>query len=49
MFNIAINTLGAFVHTARLQYIEFYSKFYEAGGHLFAPLGIQTKHYRLED
>ncbi len=49
VFNIAINTLGAFVHTARLQYIEFYSKFYEAGGHMFAPLGIQTKNYRLED
>ena len=49
VFNIAINTLGAFVHTARLQYIEFYSKFYEAGGHLFAPLGIRTKNYRLED
>ncbi len=49
VFNIAINTLGAFVHTARLQYIEFYSKFYETGGHLFAPLGIKTKNYRLED
>lgn len=49
VFNIAINTLGAFVHTARLQYIEFYSKFYEAGGHMFAPLSIQTKNYRLED
>ncbi len=49
VFNIAINTLGAFVHTARLQYIEFYSKFYEAGGRLFAPLGIHTRNYRLED
>lgn len=49
VFNIAINTLGAFVHTARLQYIEFYSKFYETGGHMFAPLGIKTKNYRLED
>ena len=49
VFNIAINTLGAFVHTARLQYIEFYSKFYEAGGRMFTPLGIQTKNYRLED
>jgi V/A-type H+-transporting ATPase subunit I len=49
VFNIAINTLGAFVHTARLQYIEFYSKFYEAGGHVFAPLGIRTRNYRLEE
>ncbi len=48
VFNIAINTLGAFVHTARLQYIEFFSKFYEGGGHTFKPLGIKTKHYRLD-
>lgn len=49
VFNIAINTLGAFVHTARLQYIEFFSKFYESGTHTFSPLRIQTKNYRLED
>jgi V/A-type H+-transporting ATPase subunit I len=49
VFNIAINTLGAFVHTARLQYIEFFSKFFESGGHMFRPLGLKTKNYRLED
>lgn len=48
VFNIAINTLGSFVHTARLQYIEFFSKFYEGGGHTFAPLGIRPKNHRLE-
>jgi V/A-type H+-transporting ATPase subunit I len=48
-FNIGINALGAFVHTARLQFIEFYGKFYEGGGHAFAPLGIKTKNFRLED
>jgi len=49
VFNIAINTLGAFVHTARLQYIEFFSKFFESGGHMFSPLGLRTRNYRLED
>jgi V/A-type H+-transporting ATPase subunit I len=49
VFNIAINALGAFVHTARLQYIEFFNKFYEGDGHAFMPLGIRTKHHRLED
>ena len=44
VFNIAINVLGAFVHTSRLQYIEFYGKFYEGGGKLFNPLGIRTKY-----
>ncbi len=48
-FNIAINTLGAFVHCARLQYVEFYGKFYEAGGRAFKPLGYQTKHHRILD
>lgn len=48
VFNIAINTLGSFVHTARLQYIEFFSKFYEDGGHAFMPLGFKTKNYRIE-
>lgn len=49
LFNIAINTLGAFVHCARLQYVEFYGKFYEAGGRAFQPLGYRTKHVRLTD
>ena len=48
-FNIAINTLGAFVHCARLQYVEFYGKFYEMGGRAFRPLGYQTKHVRISD
>ena len=35
--NMAINVLGAFVHTCRLQYLEFFSKFYEDGGTPFEP------------
>ena len=35
--NIAINLLGAFVHTCRLQYLEFFSRFYEDGGVPFDP------------
>jgi len=46
-FNIAINTLGAFVHCARLQYVEFYGKFYEPGGRAFRPLAYQTRHVRV--
>lgn len=37
VFNIAINLLGTFVHAARLQYIEFFGKFYEDGGEMFEP------------
>ena len=48
-FNVAINTLGAFVHCARLQYVEFYGKFYEPGGRAFQPLTYQTRHFRVTD
>ena len=37
LLNLAINVLGTFVHTARLQYIEFFGKFYEDGGVAFEP------------
>lgn len=47
-FNVAINTLGAFVHCARLQYVEFYGKFYESGGKEFRPLSYNnTKHVQV--
>lgn len=40
--NIAINLLGAYVHTCRLQYVEFYGKFYESGGREFEPFHQNT-------
>lgn len=36
--NLAINILGTFVHTSRLQFIEFFGKFYEDGGRPFIPV-----------
>jgi V/A-type H+-transporting ATPase subunit I len=44
IFNIAINLLGTYVHDSRLQYIEFFSRFYEGEGYLFAPLGSVTRY-----
>jgi len=38
VLNLVINVLGTFVHTSRLQYIEFFGKFYEDGGRPFVPL-----------
>lgn len=43
-FNLAINALGAYVHSCRLQYIEFFSRFYEDGGREFKPLCRRTKY-----
>ncbi|MFQ6041624.1 MAG: V-type ATP synthase subunit I [Candidatus Poribacteria bacterium] len=37
LFNILINALGGFIHTARLQFVEFFTKFYEGGGEPFKP------------
>jgi len=37
LFNIVINALGGFIHTARLQFVEFFTKFYEGGGEEFKP------------
>ncbi len=46
-FNIAVNALGGFVHSARLQYVEFYPKFFEGGGKPFTPFRKEMKFTRL--
>ncbi len=43
LFNIGINTLGGFVHTLRLQYVEFFQKFFAGGGVRFNPLSRNEK------
>ncbi len=47
--NFALSALGAFVHTARLQYIEFFNKFYEDGGREFVPAEIDAKYVEIEE
>lgn len=47
--NLALSALSAFVHSSRLQYVEFFGKFYESGGKFFEPLKLETEHYWLED
>ena len=37
-FNLVINLLGSFIHSGRLQFIEFFTKFFEGGGKPFRPL-----------
>ena len=44
LFNMGINIIGTYVHAARLQYLEFFSKFYKEGGVPFNPLKYQTKY-----
>ncbi|HAT4167301.1 V-type ATP synthase subunit I [Clostridium perfringens] len=42
-FNMLLSLLGAYVHTARLQYVEYFSKFYEGGGKAFTPFRTINK------
>lgn len=47
--NLAINLLGAYVHTNRLQYVEFFGKFYEGGSRKFQPFAVNTKHFKITE
>ena len=47
--NFGINVIGAFIHSARLQFVEFFGKFYEDGGDAFAPLKKNTKYIKIEN
>jgi len=45
--NFLLNLLGCYVHDLRLQCLEYFNKFYEDGGHKFAPLNFNTKYYEV--
>ncbi len=49
IMNIAINILGGFVHTLRLQYVEFFQKFYVGGGRPFKLLKDNYKYITIVD
>ena len=49
VLNLAINALGAYVHTNRLTYVEFFGKFYDGGGKKFRPFAANTKYYKFKE
>lgn len=49
IFNLLINLLGAYVHTCRLQYVEFFGKFFEGGGKEFHPFRENTKYVDIKE
>lgn len=46
-FNLLINILGAYVHAVRLQYLEFFGKFYTGGGRAFTPFALESKYCQI--
>ena len=48
-FTLAVNTLGAFIHSARLQFVEFFGKFITGSGRLFTPLARRETYVAVED
>ena len=49
VFNIGVNLIGTYVHAARLQYLEYFGKFYKEGGIPFRPLQYDTKYVDIND
>ncbi|MFB0919937.1 MAG: V-type ATP synthase subunit I [Oscillospiraceae bacterium] len=45
--NLSLSLIGAFVHSLRLQYLEFFGKFYREGGKPYQPLAIKTNFYNI--
>jgi V/A-type H+-transporting ATPase subunit I len=43
LFNLGISFLGGFVHSMRLQFVEFFSKFFKSGGKPFSPFELESK------
>ncbi|WP_148883031.1 V-type ATP synthase subunit I [Thermococcus aciditolerans] len=48
LFSVAINALGAFVHSLRLQYVEFFGTFYSGEGKPFEPFRAKREVSELE-
>lgn len=49
LLSFALNALGSYVHTLRLQYVELFGKFYEGGGKAFKPFAHNSKYTRFKE
>ena len=49
ILNFGIELLGAYVHCNRLQFVEFFGKFYEGGSRPFSPFAAHTKYFKFKE
>jgi len=47
--NFGLSLLSAYVHDCRLQYVEYFSKFYDGGGKPFNPFQLMNKHVHIKN
>ena len=47
ILNLLLNLLGCYVHDMRLQFLEFFNRFYKGGGIAYQPLSLQSKNVEI--
>jgi V/A-type H+-transporting ATPase subunit I len=45
-FTFIMSGIGSFVHSLRLQYVEFFGKFFEGGEKIFKPFECETRFFK---
>ena len=49
LFNAFLSYLSAYVHTARLTYVEMFNKFYEGGGRPFKEMIAKSEYFNIKE
>lgn len=48
MLNFGLSLLGAYVHSCRLQYVEFFGKFFKGGGKPYKPFKVENEYVTMK-
>ena len=43
LMNMVLGILGGSLHSIRLHYVEFFTKFYKGGGKKYSPFGLKRR------